>query len=73
MGPVAARLGNAYAVFVVRVWVEDHEEAPLRVVLSRVPSPGEEASPPVVTTSVDAACQALRTWIEELMRGGVAP
>lgn len=58
---------DAYEVLIIRAWAEEHGEAPLRVVLTRTATTGDDAPAPIAVASVDDACDAVRAWLLGLM------
>jgi hypothetical protein len=67
--PGAARSSGEVRSLVLRAWLEPGARPHLRVrVIEIVPSRGERAM--VVTTSVDEACRAVRSWLEALQAQG---
>jgi hypothetical protein len=55
------------AVLVVRAWLEEHETAPLRAVITRVPDVLQDAVPPLSASSREEVLAAVSAWLDGLL------
>jgi hypothetical protein len=63
------RSGNVRSL-VLRAWVEPEASTGLRIRVVEIAA-GRRERPVLVTTSVDAACHAVRNWLKAVEAGGI--
>jgi hypothetical protein len=57
-------------VLIVRAWLEDHPTHALRVVITTLDEYGGPEQGRQTVATIDAACDALRLWLEQLHEDG---
>lgn len=71
VGCVKRRSGERRGVLLLRAWVEGEPPLGLRVRIIRLHGEGEPSS--TVTSTVDATCALVQSWLNELLKTSPPP